>query len=265
MNLFLIGWHPSGNADAAAAEGALRALLRRLPFFDPERIELWRARSGRVTMASVAHSPDIGGRIRSPEARYVYEEGLQIPVMKAVRGGKIDPVLEQFLRKNTRVPDQVMGDLYAQFTALTLMEQRVKALLAEQRLPSLEALAREIHARSEAAMRAAIRKVPDGVYRQTAVSDGFAEPIVWHTDDHCIAYRRGGLQDLLDLLRVHLLTARVDAPRSSAEQRQGAVRQPLPDEARDVEQCRIEQAVRDERLRVRRYDRELLLAGRVRR
>jgi len=67
---------------------------------------------------SVAHSPDIGGRIRSPEARDVYEEGLQIPVMKAVRGGRIDPVLEQFLRKNTRVPDQVMGDLHAQFTAL---------------------------------------------------------------------------------------------------------------------------------------------------
>ena len=126
---------------------------------------------------SVAHSPDIGGRIRSPEARDVYEEGLQIPVMKAVRGGRIDPVLEQFLRKNTRVPDQVMGDLYAQFTALTLMEQRVRALLAEQKLASLDDLAREIHARSETAMRAAIRKVPDGVYRQTAVSDGIAEPI----------------------------------------------------------------------------------------
>jgi N-methylhydantoinase B len=126
---------------------------------------------------SVAHSPDIGGRIRSPDARDVYEEGLQIPVMKAVRGGRIDPVLEQFVRKNTRVPDQVMGDLHAQFTALTLMGERVKALLAEQKLKSLDDLAREIHARSEAAMRAAIREVPDGVYRQTAISDGLAEPI----------------------------------------------------------------------------------------
>src|SRR5262245_6103821 len=126
---------------------------------------------------SVAHSPDIGGRIRSPDARDVYEEGLQIPVMKAVRGGRIEPVLEQFLRKNTRVPDQVMGDLYAQFTALTLMEQRVKALLAEQKLPSLDDLAREIHKRSETAMRAAIRNVPNGVYRQTAISDGLADPI----------------------------------------------------------------------------------------
>ncbi len=126
---------------------------------------------------SVAHSPDIGGRIRSPDARDVYEEGLQIPVMKAMNGGKIDATLERIIRKNVRVPDQVMGDLYAQFTALTLMEQRVMALLKEHKLVSLAELGREIHTRSEKAMRAAIRAVPNGVYRQTALSDGISEPI----------------------------------------------------------------------------------------
>jgi len=126
---------------------------------------------------SVAHAPDIGGRIRSPDARDVFEEGLQIPIMKALHAGKIDPTLERILRQNVRVPDQVMGDLYAQFTALTLMEQRVMALLQEQKLKSLADLGREIHKRSEAAMRAAIRKVPNGVYQQSAISDGLAEPI----------------------------------------------------------------------------------------
>src|ERR1044072_4925471 len=71
---------------------------------------------------SVAHSPDIGGRIRSAEAKEVFEEGLQIPVMKAVCAGRIDAPFERMLRKNVRVPDQVMGDLYAQFTCLHLME-----------------------------------------------------------------------------------------------------------------------------------------------
>ena len=126
---------------------------------------------------SVAHSPDIGGRIRSPDARDVFEEGFQIPIMKAVDAGVIDATLERLLRKNVRVPDQVMGDLYAQFTALSLMEQRVVALLEEHALASLEPLAAEIHDRSERAMRAAIRKVPNGVYRQRAISDGLAEPI----------------------------------------------------------------------------------------
>src|ERR671914_1417729 len=126
---------------------------------------------------SVAHAPDIGGRIRSPDARDVFEEGLQIPIIKAVRAGTMDATLERLLRKNVRVPDQVMGDLYAQFTALTLMESRVIALLKEQKLDTLADLGREIHKRSEAAMRAAIREVPNGVYRTTAVSDGLADLI----------------------------------------------------------------------------------------
>ncbi len=124
---------------------------------------------------STGHAPDIGGRFRSPEAREVYEEGIQIPIMKAMNAGKIDPTLEKFLRKNVRVPDQVMGDLYAQFTAVTLIERRVMALLKEHKLKSLEDLGREIHKRSEAAMRAAIRKVPNGIYRQSAVTDGIGE------------------------------------------------------------------------------------------
>jgi hypothetical protein len=32
--------------------------------------------------ASTAHAPDIGGNIRSPQPREVYEEGFQIPIMK---------------------------------------------------------------------------------------------------------------------------------------------------------------------------------------
>ena len=37
--------------------------------------------------ASTAHAPDIGGKIRSPEPREVFEEGLQIPPMKLLRAG----------------------------------------------------------------------------------------------------------------------------------------------------------------------------------
>jgi N-methylhydantoinase B len=126
---------------------------------------------------SVAHSPDIGGRIRSAEARDVFEEGLQIPPMKAVAAGAPDETLMRLLRRNTRVPDQVLGDLHAQFAALDLMGRRVLALLAEHRLPDLSAPAKEIQARSERAMRAAIAAVPDGTYRAEVLTDGLEEPL----------------------------------------------------------------------------------------
>jgi NitT/TauT family transport system permease protein len=40
--------------------------------------------------ASTAHAPDIGGKIRSPEPREVFEEGFQIPIMKFLDRGTID-------------------------------------------------------------------------------------------------------------------------------------------------------------------------------
>ena len=126
---------------------------------------------------SVAHSPDIGGRIRSAEARDVFEEGLQIPPMKAVAAGVPDATLMRMLRRNTRVPDQVLGDLHAQFAALDLMERRVLGLLAEHELPDLAGLASEIQSRSERATRAAIAAVPDGVYTASVQTDGLEQPL----------------------------------------------------------------------------------------
>jgi N-methylhydantoinase B len=126
---------------------------------------------------SVAHTPDIGGRIRTAESREVFEEGLQIPPMKVVKEGVFDDTFSRILRKNTRVPDQVIGDLFAQFTALDLMEKRLRVLLDEHRLTDLVALADEIQGRSEQAMRAALREVPDGTYHAEILTDGLAEPI----------------------------------------------------------------------------------------
>lgn len=126
---------------------------------------------------SVAHAPDIGGRIRTAESRDVYEEGLQIPIIKVMRRGTLDDTFERFLRKNTRVPDQVMGDLFAQFAALDLMERRLLSIAAEHQLASLAALGDEIQGRSERATRAAIRGVPDGIYHADVVTDGLERPI----------------------------------------------------------------------------------------
>jgi N-methylhydantoinase B len=76
------------------------------------------------------------------------------------------------------VPDQVRGDIQAQIGAARLAARRVGELLEEMRLNDLEPVAREVLARSEDAMRQAIRRVPDGVYTNQGVMDGFDEPLV---------------------------------------------------------------------------------------
>lgn len=131
-------------------------------------------RNGRLVAfsASTAHAPDIGGKIRSPEPREVFEEGFQIPPLKLIRAGVTDETLVALLRKNVRTPDQTLGDLWAQVVALDLMEERLTVLMDAYELPDLRALAAEIHGRCETAMRSAIRALPDGTYRSELQTDG---------------------------------------------------------------------------------------------
>ncbi len=125
--------------------------------------------------ASTAHAPDIGGKIRSPEPREVFEEGLQIPPLKLMRAGVTDETLVAILRQNVRTPDQTLGDLWAQVVALDLMEDRLVGLMKQAALRDLTDLAAEIQGRCEAAMRAAIAALPDGTYRSELQTDGLMD------------------------------------------------------------------------------------------
>ncbi len=126
---------------------------------------------------STAHAPDIGGKIRSPEPREVFEEGFQIPIMKLMKAGEVDETFIRLLRQNVRAPDEVVGDLYAQLTALDLMERRVGDVMTQYGLDDLGPLATEIQDRSERAMRAAIRELPDGTYTNEMPTDGLDVPV----------------------------------------------------------------------------------------
>ena len=134
-------------------------------------------RKGRLVAfsASTAHAPDIGGKIRSPEPREVFEEGLQIPPLKLLRAGQADETLLALLRQNVRTPEQTLGDLWAQVVALDLMEERLLALMEQAELDDLGDLASEIQGRCEAAMRTAIAALPDGTYRSELQTDGLMD------------------------------------------------------------------------------------------
>lgn len=125
--------------------------------------------------AVVSHMPDIGGRIRNAGIRDIYEEGLQIPRLKLISAGKPDQNLLDMIARNVRVPEQTLGDIWAQVAACKMLEERLRPLLRDT---DLEALGADIRRRSEAAMRKAIRALPDGVYHAQTVHDGFEEPIL---------------------------------------------------------------------------------------
>lgn len=127
--------------------------------------------------ANISHCPDVGGRILSGDSRDVFEEGIRLPMSKLFRKGRPNEELFRIFLNNVRVPDIVRGDLMAQWSSNAIMERGVLAFLREYKLDSLAGIGREILGRSERAMRAAIREIPDGVYTSEVTADGFDEPL----------------------------------------------------------------------------------------
>ena len=127
--------------------------------------------------ASTCHAPDIGGRLLSAEATDVYEEGLRLPIMKLARAGEMNEDLLDVIRANVRTPHETVGDLYAQTAANDVGVRSLLRCLDDLGLEDLEAVGEEICRRSEAAMRAAIERLPDGRYEATGYSDGHGERI----------------------------------------------------------------------------------------
>jgi N-methylhydantoinase B len=128
--------------------------------------------------ANTCHSADIGGRILSAEAREVFEEGLRIPIMKLFERGKPNSILMQIVRANVRQPDEVIGDFYAQTACNETGGLALLEMMDEFGLDAIDGVAEEIIRRSEAAVRAEIRKLPGGEWTNETWSDGFEDPIV---------------------------------------------------------------------------------------
>jgi len=122
--------------------------------------------------ASTAHAPDIGGRSGAQRIADVHEEGFQIPPMKLARRGELDRSIMALLAKNVRAPEEVLGDLYGQMAALHLVRRRLGSLLADWRLPDLDAFAQASCERTDRAVRQALARLPHGSWEAQEETDG---------------------------------------------------------------------------------------------
>ncbi|NKE46392.1 hydantoinase B/oxoprolinase family protein [Roseomonas frigidaquae] len=154
--------------DGYLGTGHLNDITMIKPVFDGGRITAW--------IGSTFHATDIGGA-PSVEARDSWEEGLTIPVARILRGGEENEDVFAFLEANLRLPEEVLGDLRAQFAMYDQAAPRLLRILAEEGIADADALSAEIFARSERAMREAIAAVPDGEVFDEVTADGFEHPV----------------------------------------------------------------------------------------
>ena len=121
---------------------------------------------------TAAHTPDIGGSVRS-DNRELYEEGVCIPPLHLYKAGVRSETMLQLLLNNVRLPDLVLGDIEAQVTANRVCQKRASDFLADTGLEDFVELSCEIQSMSERSMRQAISAVPDGTYASSLTLDGF--------------------------------------------------------------------------------------------
>ncbi|MCZ7570583.1 MAG: hydantoinase B/oxoprolinase family protein [Ardenticatenaceae bacterium] len=122
---------------------------------------------------SIAHVTDLGGALDGNSVREVYEEGLFIPITRLYDRGELNEVVIDFIAANVRAPEMVIGDIHALVAANQAGGEKILSLMEEYGLDDLAPLASEIQRRGEAAMRDAIRAVPDGEYRSRVAMDEF--------------------------------------------------------------------------------------------
>lgn len=124
-----------------------------------------------------AHVVDIGGRGFGADGNSIYEEGIQIPIMRFAEQGAVDETLVRLLRVNTREPDQLIGDLYALAACNEIGQRRLTAMLDEYDASDLSEIGAFILENSRQATLERIAALPRAKASAHMRIDGYSEPV----------------------------------------------------------------------------------------
>ncbi|MGD9896349.1 MAG: hydantoinase B/oxoprolinase family protein [Candidatus Methylacidiphilaceae bacterium] len=149
-------------------------------------------------VANRAHHADIGGMTAGsmPPSSDIFQEGLRIPAVKLVEGGKWNQTLLQLILANVRTPGEREGDLAAQLAANRTGEIRLQQMLDRYGKQQMQTAAESLIDYTERMVRKRLAEIPDGTYEALDYldDDGFSdEPIPIR-----VAIRKKGEEALVD-------------------------------------------------------------------
>jgi N-methylhydantoinase B len=145
------------------------------PIFDGADILAW--------SVVICHHTDVGGRVpgsNAADSTEIYQEGLRIPPLKLFRNGVMDETLQALIGLNVRVPDRVIGDLHAQYSACQVGAREIRKLASRYGTRTIRGYLGALLDYAERMARAEIATWPEGTYRFTDYidSDGLSdEPV----------------------------------------------------------------------------------------
>ncbi len=114
---------------------------------------------------SIAHKADVGGAVAgstSANATEMFQEGLLLPPIKIVAGGRAQTDIERIVLANSRQPALMRGDMHAQIAVTRMGAARVKELCGRFGARTLADAFAAILKGAADELRAAIAGLPEG-------------------------------------------------------------------------------------------------------
>ena len=118
-------------------------------------------------VANRAHHADVGGAQAGSMSlsREIFEEGIRIPPVKILENGRIVRDALQLILANVRTPNEREGDLTAQIAACRVGERRLLEVVRKYGRRETDVYGRHLLEYAAKMTRAALRQIPDGIYR----------------------------------------------------------------------------------------------------
>ena len=141
-----------------------------------------RADSRLFYVANRAHHADIGGATPGSMGRAdeIYQEGLRIPPVRLMIGGRVNDDVMRLISANVRIPEEREGDLTAQLGAIATGEARLLEIVQRYGFNEANLYASHLIGYTAEMMRAVIRDLPDGSYEAEDFldDDGYSDELV---------------------------------------------------------------------------------------
>lgn len=136
------------------------------PIFFQGEIVMW--------AANLSHWPDIGGTVPGSyyaKATEIYQEGIQIPLVKIAENWDFSSDIVSLIMKNVRGSEERLGDLRAQMASIKFAASRIEKIFEKYGKDTIFDCFESLIQYSDSQMRKEIQKIPDGVYEFTDYMD----------------------------------------------------------------------------------------------
>ena len=171
----------------------LNDLVLAMPIFSDDRLIAW--------SANIAHNSDVGGMAPgslSGEATEIFQEGLRLPAIRLIREGETEQSVMDIIRCNSRMPDFLLGDVWAAIASVRVGAKRLGELAEKYGADTFVQAMEGFMDFGEKTAKAELVKLPKGTFELSEEQDDgrtFNVKITINDDEFVVDLRDNPDQD----------------------------------------------------------------------